>query len=183
VKLSGDDAIQMKTGNFTRYQPFSISLSMNTPDKKERAVIFHRSRAWTDAASRGYQLLIEDGKLSASLIHFWPGNAIRVKTKQEIPLNQWIDVSVVYDGSVDAAGLSIFIDGQAMELEVVKNKLTRNITGGGGNNIAIGQRFRDRGFTNGLVSSFKVYDRQLSSLEVARRSKSMRTRKKDIWEG
>ncbi len=166
VKLSGDDAIQMKTGNFTRYQPFSISLSMNTPDKKERAVIFHRSRAWTDAASRGYQLLIEDGKLSASLIHFWPGNAIRVKTKQEIPLNQWIDVSVVYDGSVDAAGLSIFIDGQAMELEVVKNKLTRNITGGGGNNIAIGQRFRDRGFTNGLVSSFKVYDRQLSSLEV-----------------
>ena len=99
---------------------------MNTPDKKERAVIFHRSRAWTDAASRGYQLLIEDGKLSASLIHFWPGNAIRVKTKQELPLNQWIDVSVVYDGSVDAAGLSIFVDGQKMELEIVKNKLTKN---------------------------------------------------------
>jgi len=167
VKLSGDDAIGLKTGNFTRYQPFSVSLSMNTPDKKERAVIFHRSRAWTDAASRGYQLLIEDGKLSASLIHFWPGNAMRVKTKQEIPLNQWIDVSVVYDGSVDAAGLSIFVDGQEMELEIVKNKLTKNITGGGGNNIAIGQRFRDRGFTNGLVSSFKVYDRQLSSLEIA----------------
>ena len=167
VKLTGDDAIGLKTGNFTRYQPFSISLSMNTPDKKERAVVFHRSRAWTDAASRGYQLLIEDGKLSASLIHFWPGNAIRVKTKQEIPLNQWIDVSVVYDGSIDATGLSIFIDGQAVELEVVKNKLTKNITGGGGNNIAIGERFRDRGFTNGLVSSFEVYDRQLSSLEVA----------------
>ncbi len=167
VKLSGDDAIGLKTGNFTRYQPFSISLSMNTPDKKERAVIFHRSRAWTDAASRGYQLLIEDGKLSASLIHFWPGNAIRVKTKQEIPLNQWIDVSVVYDGSIDAAGLSIFVDGQVMELEIVKNKLTKNITGGGGNSIAIGERFRDRGFANGLVSSFKVYDRQLSSLEVA----------------
>ncbi|MGY8746998.1 MAG: DUF1553 domain-containing protein [Pirellulales bacterium] len=167
VKLSGDDAIGLKTGNFTRYQPFSVSLSMNTPDKKDRAVIFHRSRAWTDAASRGYQLLIEDGKLSASLIHFWPGNAIRVKTKQDIPLNQWIDVAVVYDGSVDASGLSIFVDGQAMELEIVKNKLTKNITGGGGNNIAIGERFRDRGFTNGLVSSFKVYDRQLSSLEVA----------------
>lgn len=167
VKLSGDDAIGLKTGNFTRYQPFSITLSMNTPDKKERAVIFHRSRAWTDAASRGYQLLIEDGKLSASLIHFWPGNAIRVKTKQEIPLQQWIDVAVVYDGSVDAAGLQIFVDGQAMELEIVKNKLTKNITGGGGNNIAIGERFRDRGFTNGLVSSFKVYDRQLSKLEIA----------------
>ena len=127
VKLSGDDAIGLKTGNFTRYQPFSITLSMNTPDKKERAVVFHRSRAWTDAASRGYQLLIEDGKLSASLIHFWPGNAIRVKTKQEIPLQQWIDVAVVYDGSVDAAGLQIFVDGQAMELEIVKNKLTKKI--------------------------------------------------------
>ncbi|HIA20147.1 MAG TPA: hypothetical protein EYN70_12160, partial [Planctomycetaceae bacterium] len=70
VKLSGDDGIGLKVGNFPRYHPFSVSLWMNTPDIKERAVIFHRSRAWTDSASRGYQLLMEKGHLSASLIHF-----------------------------------------------------------------------------------------------------------------
>jgi hypothetical protein len=51
-----------------------------TPDVKERAVVLHRSRAWTDAASRGYELLIEEGRLKWSLIHFWPGNAISVRS-------------------------------------------------------------------------------------------------------
>ncbi|MCH2179161.1 MAG: DUF1553 domain-containing protein [Mariniblastus sp.] len=167
VKLTGDDAVVLKTGNFRRYQPFSISLSLQTPDVKERAVIFHRSRAWTDAGSRGYQLLLEDGKLSASLIHFWPGNAIRVKTKEPVPVNQWVNVSVVYDGSMSAEGLAIFVDGQRAELDIVRDHLTKNITGGGGDNLAIGERFRDRGFTGGQVSQFRVYDRQLSDLEVA----------------
>ena len=167
VQLTGDDAVKLKTGNFTRYQPFSVSLSIHVPDEKERAVVFHRSRAWTDAASRGYELLIEDGRLRASLVHFWPGNALSVKTRQPLPIDRWTDVAVVYDGSVDAKGLSIFVDGKRAAVDVVRNRLTKNITGGGGDNIAIGERFRDRGLTGGQVSSFHVYDRQLSEYEVA----------------
>ena len=109
AQLTGDDAITLKTGNFKRHAPFSVSLSLKTPDAKQRAVVFHRSRAWTDAGSRGYELLIEDGKLSASLIHFWPGNAISVKTRQVIPVKRWVDVAVTYDGSSSAKGISIFI--------------------------------------------------------------------------
>ena len=83
LKLSGENNISVPSGGaFTRNDPFSIALWINTPDEKDRAVIFHRSRAWTDAGSRGYQLLIEDGCLSASLIHFWPGNAIRIRTRE-----------------------------------------------------------------------------------------------------
>ncbi|MEL7500480.1 MAG: DUF1553 domain-containing protein [Planctomycetota bacterium] len=167
VKLTGDDPVNLKTGNFRRFQPFSITISINTPDVKERAVVFHRSRAWTDAASRGYQLLIENGKLSASLIHFWPGNAMRVITTKPIPTNQWIDVAFVYDGSGRASGLSIFVDGQKQKVDVVRDHLTKQITGGGGDKIAVGERFRDRGFTGGQVSAMSVYDRQLSDLEVA----------------
>jgi len=167
VQLTGDDAVGLKTGNFTRYQPFSVSLSIHVPDVKDRAVIFHRSRAWTDAGSRGYQLLIENGRLSASLVHFWPGNAISVKTREPLLVNRWTDIAVVYDGNVNATGLSIFIDGKRAVVDVVKNRLTKNITGGGGTNIAIGARFRDRGLKGGLVSSFRVYDRQLSEFEVS----------------
>ena len=168
VLLTGDDAVTLKSGNFTRYHPFSVVFSMQVPDVKERAVVFHRSRAWTDAGSRGYQLLIEEGKLSASLIHFWPGNALSVKTLEQIPVGQWIDVSLVYDGSMKASGLSIFLDGEPAELEIVRDQLSKNITGGGGNSIAIGERFRDRGFKGGQVSEFRVFDRQLSELEVRR---------------
>jgi len=167
IKLSGDDAVGLKVGNFRRSEPFSVSLWINTPDVKDRAVIFHRSRAWTDAGSRGYQLLIEDGRLSASLIHFWPGNAIRIRTKNQLPINHWHHVVVTWDGSSRADGLSIYVNGELADREVVRDNLYKNITGGGGDNIAIGERFRDRGFTNGLVDEFKVFDRQLTEIEVA----------------
>jgi len=166
VKLSGDDAVGLKVGNFRRFEPFSVSLWMNTPDVKERAVVFHRSRAWTDAGSRGYQLLIEGGRLSASLIHFWPGNAIRIRTMQPLTTNQWHHVVVTSDGSSRANGLSIYVNGERAETDIVRDNLYKNITGGGGDNIAIGERFRDRGFTDGLVDEFRVFDRQLTSIEV-----------------
>jgi len=167
VQLSGDDRVGTKVGNFRRYDPFSVALWLNTPDVKDRAVVYHRSRAWTDAASRGYELLLEDGKLSAALIHFWPGNAIRVRTRKPIATKTWQHVMVTYDGSSRAAGLKIFIDGKPAETQVVRDNLYKNITGGGGDNIAIGQRFRDRGFTNGLVDEFSVYNRELTPVEIA----------------
>ncbi|MEL6107096.1 MAG: DUF1553 domain-containing protein, partial [Planctomycetota bacterium] len=168
VKLTGDDAVNLKQGNYRRDQAFSVSLWMQTPDEKERAVIFHRSRAWTDAASRGYQLLIEDGCLSWSLIHFWPGNAIRIRTTEKLPVGEWVHVAVTNDGSSIASGLAIYVDGKRAPTEVVRDNLTKNITGGGGDNIAIGQRFRDKGLTGGIVDQFRVFDVELSELEALR---------------
>ena len=166
IKLTGDDAFGTKVGNFRRYQPFSVSLWMKTPDLKERAVVFHRSRAWTDSGSRGYQLLIEQGKLSWSLIHFWPGNALRIKTKQQLVTEDWVHVTVSNDGSSSASGLKIYINGAEAECDVIRDHLYKGITGGGGDNITIGERFRDRGFKNGLVDEFRVFNRELTPVEV-----------------
>lgn len=167
VKLTGDDGVGLKVGNFHRFDPFSVALWVNPPDEKERAVVFHRSRAWTDAASRGYELLIEDGRLSAALIHFWPGNAIRVRTCEKLSLKTWTHVAVTWDGSSRAEGLQIYVNGSPAETEVVRDNLFKNITGGGGDNISIGERFRDRGFADGLVDEFQVFARELTPIEVA----------------
>ncbi|MFP6763193.1 MAG: DUF1549 domain-containing protein, partial [Planctomycetaceae bacterium] len=166
VRLSGDDGINVGVGNFRRSQPFSISLWLKTPDVKERAVVFHRSRAWTDAGSRGYELLIEDGHLSCALIHFDPGNALRIRTAERIETDEWILVTVTYDGSSRASGLSLYLNGRPTGETTVRDNLYRNITGGGGDHITIGQRFRDRGFTGGVVDEFRVFDRWLAPLEV-----------------
>jgi len=172
IKFTGDDPVELPLGNYPRTQPFSISLWLNSPKAFERAVVFHRSRAWTDAASRGYELLIEDGRLKWSLIHFWPGNAISVKTKATVPLNSWQAVTVTYDGSSKAKGLKVYINGKHAETEVVRDALTREITGGGGDNIALGERFRDRGFKDGMIDEFRVYERTLSSSEAAALNKA-----------
>ncbi len=162
VEFTGDDPVDTPVGNFKREDAFSVSLWMWTPDVKERAVVFHRSRAWTDAASRGYELLIEEGKLKWSLIHFWPGNAISVRTKDALAVKEWKQVVVTYDGSSSAEGLSIYVDGKLAELEIVKDALTKTIQGGGGDNISLGERFRDRGFKGGRIDDFMVFDRDVS---------------------
>lgn len=166
VKLTGDHSLDVKQGNFTRWQPFTVSLWMNVPEVFERAVIFHRSRAWTDAGSRGYELLIEEGRLSAALIHFWPGNAIRIQQKHALSIREWHHVTMTYDGSSRANGLQLWVDGTRADVEIVRDHLHRNITGGGGDTINIGQRFRDVGFADGLIDQFSVFDRQLTPIEV-----------------
>lgn len=166
VELTGDDLIQLSVGNFRRYEPFSVAAWVKTPDYKERAVIFHRSAAWTDAGSRGYELLIEEGHLSAALVHFWPGNALRIRGVSPLPIDAWTHIVMTYDGSSTAGGLALYVDGQLAQSEIVRDALTKEITGGGGDNIAIGARFRDSGFKFGCVDDFQVFDRQLSPLEA-----------------
>ncbi|WP_166442786.1 DUF1553 domain-containing protein [Phragmitibacter flavus] len=166
VLLTGDDGVSLPVGNFRRDQPFAVSLWMKASEAAERAVVFHRSRAWTDAASRGYELLIEEGKLKWSLIHFWPGNAISVRTKDKVKVGEWTQVTVSYDGSSRAAGLRMFVDGVEAPVEVVRDALTKEITGGGGDTITIGERFRDRGFKGGMVDDFRVFERELGIYEA-----------------
>jgi len=163
IQFTGDDAVDTPLGNFQRHEPFSVSLWIQTPDAKDRAVVFHRSQAWTDAASRGYELLIEEGKLKWSLIHFWPGNAISIRTKENIPLKQWLQVIVTNDGSSRAEGLKIFVDGQQAAVDVIKDNLTKTIAGGGHDNISLGERMRDRGFKGGMIDDFRVFGRDLTS--------------------
>ncbi|WP_437227730.1 DUF1553 domain-containing protein [Planctomicrobium sp. SH661] len=167
IQLTGDDAVPLDVGNFTRSQPFSVTLWMKTPDVKERSVVFHRSRGWMDAGSRGYELMILDGHLSFALVHFDPGNSIRVKSPDPFPVDAWHHVAVTYDGSSQAPGVSIYIDGKPIPVEIVRDQLTKEITGGGGDNITIGERFRDHGFKQGQVDEFRVFNRKLLPVEVA----------------
>ena len=168
LRLTGDDPVSLKDiGNFNRTQPFTIGLWMNTPMLLERAVVVRRSKAWSDAASRGYELLLEDGKLSAALIHFYPGNALRIRSKEILPIGEWHHLTMSYDGSSRAAGLQLYLDGELLDTEVIRDKLTREITGGGDPFIALGQRMRDNGFKGGLVDELQIFDRELTPLEAA----------------
>ncbi len=167
VEFTGDDAVQTEFGNFPRHEPFAVSLWMKTPNEKDRAVVFHRSPAWTDAASRGYELLIIDGRLRWSLIHFWPGNAISIEAKDKLPIGEWVHVIVSSDGSSRAHGLQLIVNGRPAEVAILKDKLTKEITGGGngGDNIKLGERFRDRGFNQGQIDDFRIFGRTLSPFE------------------
>ena len=166
VRLTGDHAVATPVGNFRRSHPFSVACWIKPAEAYDRAVVFHRSQAWTDAASRGYELLVDRGHLQWSLIHFWPGDAVSVRAAEPLPVDDWTHVCVTSDGSSTAAGLQIFINGRPAATEIIRDHLTREITGGGGDTIRIGERMRDHGFKGGDVDDFRVFDRGLAPLEV-----------------
>ncbi|MDA1260345.1 MAG: DUF1549 domain-containing protein, partial [Planctomycetota bacterium] len=168
LRFNGDDNASFPgVAEFHHWDPFSFALWINTPDFKERAVILKRSRAWTDAGSQGYELILEQGRLSWSLIHFWPGNAVSVRTRAELPRERFVEVVVTHDGSARAEGMRIYLDGVAAEVEVVRDALWKPITGGGPGALTLGERFRDVGLAGGALDELRVFDRALTPLEVA----------------
>ena len=168
IQFSGDDAMNFPSGfgDFNRHQEFSMAFWIQPTSKLERAVVIKRSKAWTDAASRGIEILIEDGRLSPALIHFWPGNAIRIQSNNPLPLNQWTHIGITYNGSSRAKGLTLFKNGKRDDTKIIRDHLTREITGGGDPFIGFAQRMRDRGFKNGMLDEFYLYDRVLTQEEI-----------------
>ena len=100
---------------------FSVALWLEAPVRYDRAVVFHRSQAWTDAGSRGYELLVEEGHFQWSLIHFWPGDAASVRSVEPVPVGRWTHLVVTSDGSGAAAGLKLFVDGRPAAVEIVRD--------------------------------------------------------------
>jgi hypothetical protein len=175
LQFSGDNELVCKgVGEFQRTDAFSFSLWLKPTEQQERAVVLHRSRAWTDSGSRGYELVLEHGQPFFGLIHFWPGNAIGVRAKASLPTNEWSQVTVTYDGSSRAAGIRFYVNGEELESEIVRDNLYKDIvhrkewgdSDAGNVHLTLAGRFRDSGFKNGLIDDFRVFDVCLTEPEV-----------------
>jgi len=166
--LNGENGFTLNgLGEFSRVDPFTISVWIRSPLLPKRAVIFHRSSAALDAASRGYEMLIENGRVSLGLHHMWPGNALKIISTGMLPTNEWVNLAMTYDGSSRAAGLKLYWNGAAAETQTIRDTLWKDITYERGSpHLAIGFRFRDNGFRDGMVDEFKIFDRELTALEM-----------------
>ena len=168
IELDGDNALVFpKSGIFSRTQEFTICVDLKVPKAFDRAVVLHRSKSWTDAGSRGYQLLIEDGHFCFDIVHYWPSSAIRVRCTQPVPLNRWLQIGLVYGGTNRAEDAHIYIDGQLAPSEIVRNSLHKDILYERTEvSLSIGARNRDRGLPGGLVDNLQVYDVALTASEI-----------------
>jgi hypothetical protein len=169
LELNGENGVTFPSlGHFSRVDPFSVSLWLKTPAHAPRFVVLHHSKAPIDAGSRGYELLLENGRVAFGLHHMWPRNSLKVVTRRAVPLNQWTHVVVSYDGSSRPSGVHVYLDGEPAGVEVVRDGLFKDITYEGGEpDLAIGFRFRDNGFKGGSVDDFRLFGRELTALEAA----------------
>ena len=155
---------------------FSYALWVHPTNRQPRAVLAHRTRAGVDAASRGVELILDDGRPSFALCHFSPGNEIRIRAQQAVALNSWTHLTVTYDGSSRAAGMAIYRNGERLETEVLRDGLYRDIVyradwgddtvkDDGSLAFFLGGRTNDAGYT-GRVDEFQFFNCTLTAPEV-----------------
>lgn len=182
MKLQGDGWLDMGAGNyyFERNEPFTISLWFNVVADSVAGPLFSKTAGLFNGR-RGYVCLIQpDGTLSASLNHVFPDNSIEIETVDRLPVGQWNHLAMTYDGSSRAAGLTLFLNGQAMAATVKVDNLKQSIlyaidpATGEHTNWSEAGNLRI-GFVGGnsptldsvMVDEFKIFDRRLTQLEVA----------------
>src|SRR5688572_5037808 len=111
-------------GYYERTQPFSIDLWVKAGQVYEDSTILHH-RETENAGNAGYQLHLEKNHVRWEMMHARAGNGISVLSKQPIPLNEWVHLTVTYDGSSRAAGTAIYVNGARADIDVTRDNLTR----------------------------------------------------------
>ena len=122
------------------------------------------ARMDNDNAFRGYDLLCSGGHVEVHLVHSWPGNAIKVRTKNKLKKDAWQHVFATYDGSSTAKGVKIYFDGVEQPWDIQQNGLKNTIRTKVP--LHIGRRNTDSGF-KGLIDDVRVYKRSVSAAEVS----------------
>ncbi len=108
---------------------------------------------------RGFDLYFTEEKFQVHLANSWPDNALKVRTKDKFPKNQWLHVLVTYDGSAKASGLKVYVNGRIREVEIEKDKLTDTITNN--ESLRIGAR-NGEATLKGFVDDVRFYERTLT---------------------
>ncbi|MCW3100909.1 MAG: Planctomycete cytochrome [Chthonomonadaceae bacterium] len=145
---------------FERTDKFSYGAWVNPASADAMTVL---SRMNDSADFRGFDLYISGGQVFVHLIHAWEKNAIRVNTKPILEANKWTHIFVTYDGSSKAKGITIYVNGKPMPLDITHDALTDSIQTTVP--LRIGRRNAAAPF-KGMIEAIRIYRRQVSADEV-----------------
>jgi hypothetical protein len=175
-QIAGDSFLEAgkKIAFFERNEPFTIGFWFRVDRAGTSGPLFARSGAIMNG-NRGYDIdLRADGTLAAGLHHVDPDNAAQVVTSAPVVKpGTWQHVTFTWDGSSRAAGIGLFVDGVRPPVRTAIDHLRRSILhdgrkknwGGGDTPMRFGRRGDER--LDGVsIDELRVFDRQLSRLEV-----------------
>jgi len=177
--------------NFERNQPFSVSIWANVMQAGVEGAIFHRSN-YENEGYRGYGVKLNaDGTLRVLLSYVWPANCIELRTRQKLPLRSWQHLTLTYNGNGKASGVRLFINGRLAPCERITDNLTKGLLHGpfGTNKsdklpiFEIGNEQREKTLRQVAVDELRIYNRQLSALEVQSLQVSAGTKSVDAVAG
>ena len=171
------------TPNFEWTDKFSAGLWMKT--KKREAGITQTligTVGGKNSLWRGWDFYLDSSNhLNVRLVSSLPHNYIHVRAKDSIKKHEWRHVAFSYDGSGDAKGLKIFVDGQQASTDIPYNRLyktiktikdkehtiyTRSVKVARNYSFSTG----DDGIFQGAIDDIRIYSKELLPFEIAKLS-------------
>ncbi len=154
-----------KLGDFELNDEFSFGVWTRTAKNNADGAII--ARMDEQAGHRGWDLSQLSNSFQVHLVSSWPENAIRVEApKDVVKPGEWHHVFVSWDGSGQASGVRMYIDGKLVSLKIDVNSIKENASIRTETPLRIGQRSQRKLFKDGAVQDFRVYERMLTAEEV-----------------
>ena len=160
-----------KVGWYDQTDPFSVSLSVFPDVLYEEAGLFYHCEDLR-LGLNGYSFYLENNRPKFIMAQSWPSNALQVITKKAIPVKEWTNITVTYDGLGKAGGIHIYFNGEEVEVEIEIDSLYKSILhepdihtyGFGG--FQLGVRDKMKTLIKGGLDDLKIHSKELSALEV-----------------
>ncbi|WP_245189555.1 DUF1553 domain-containing protein [Lunatimonas salinarum] len=160
-----------KVGWFDHTDPFSVSVAVFPDREFEEAGLFYHCED-IRLGLKGYSLFLEDNRLKFIISYSWPTNAIQVETVDPIPVKEWTQVTLTYDGQGKAAGIGVYLNGKPMPVLVKADNLYKSILFKpdihtyGFRGLTLGMRDKMKTFLHSGLDELAVFSTELTPLEV-----------------
>jgi hypothetical protein len=155
-------------GDFEKDQSFSIGGWVKIPRRGTVGAV--AARMDTLNKHRGWDLWIEEDKVGMHIINRWPEDALKVTAKTPLQPNKWYHVFVTYDGSSNAGGVKVYLNGALQPINVFTDKLASTIKTKVP--FKVGQRHNSDRLSDVGLQDLRLYDRILTAPEIEQLAKS-----------
>ena len=159
IELDGAAFIDAgNTANFGYFDKFSVTAWVS-PDEADGTLL---SKMTPVEEGPGYAIHLRNGRVQLNLVKRWLDDALRVETRDPLPMQHWSHLAVTYDGSRVAGGIKVFVDGISVPLVTRLDRLNQTFAvtteplriGGGERNF------------HGKLDDLRLYARELTSAEI-----------------
>ena len=147
-------------GGFGYFDAFSVSVWLRPEGELTGGVV---SRMSDDSDSDGWSVHLREGHVQVNLVKRWLDDSLRVETESRVDADEWRHVTVVYDGSRVAGGVSVYFDGERQPLRVNLDAI--NQTFANDQPLRIGSTGTQQRL-GGSFADLRVYDRAVSAREA-----------------
>ncbi len=184
IRIDDDyDRIRLAgVGNFNVHEPFSGGAWINIEEVGTFQTIMTNIGGKNDGW-RGWIFYLDSiGRPGVKIVHSLSHNYLHIVGRDVVTTDAWNHLFFTYNGSGEASGLSIFVNGESIDFDTLFNHLYKNILPvkhrnytpdydrmmrlGHGSEYLFSEK--DNGVFIGAFDQVRIFHRYLTSIEVAR---------------